>query len=84
MRDETTSMQEQHMSLSADQRNETWIPTPLGFPMIVAATQELRRADRSQTAIVCLFALIGLVAVLVAVAAAGPAFDYGGILAAAG
>jgi hypothetical protein len=77
-------MQEPNMSLSSYRRNETWIPTPLGATTIVSATRELSRSDWSQFAAVCLFALAGLSVVLIAAVAFGPAFDYGGVLAAAG
>jgi hypothetical protein len=77
-------MQEPQMSLSSYRRNETWIPTPLGVSTIASAIRELSRADWLEFAAVCLFALAGLSAVLVAVEAFGPSFDYGGILAAAG
>lgn len=72
------------MSLSSYQRNETLIPTPLGLATIASSAQTLRRADRSELGVMCLFALIGLAATLVAAVVFGPTFDYGGILAAAG
>jgi hypothetical protein len=72
------------MSLSSDRRSETWIPVPLGLATLASAIRTLRQEDRSELVAVCLFALIGLAAALVAAVAFGPAFDYGGILAAAG
>jgi hypothetical protein len=72
------------MSLSSYQRNEAWIPAPLGLATIVSSAQTLRRADRWELAAICLVALVGLAVTLVAAAAFAPAFDYGGILAAAG
>jgi hypothetical protein len=65
-------MLEEHVSLSSSQRNETWVPAPLGLATIVSATQAIRGADRSDFPAVCAFALIGLAAVLVATVAGGP------------
>jgi len=72
------------MSFTSSDRNEAWIPMPLGLATMGSAIQTLRRADRSELAAVCLFAFIGLTATLIAAAASGSAFDYGTILTAAG
>ncbi|HLH92727.1 MAG TPA: hypothetical protein VKX28_30245 [Xanthobacteraceae bacterium] len=72
------------MSISSDRRSETWIPAPLGLATIDFTMPTLRQADRLELAAVCLFALIGLAATVVAAVAFGPTFDCGSILAAAG
>jgi hypothetical protein len=72
------------MSLSSDRYSETWVPAPAGLATMASATETLRRAGRSEFVAICLFALIGLTATLVAAVAFGPAFDYGGLLAVAG
>ena len=72
------------MSLSSSRSRETWIPTPAGLGTIASALRAIRGASWSQLAAVGLFVALGLVAVLIAAIAGGPAFDYGGILGAAG
>ena len=68
------------MSLSTDQANESWIQAPLRTPTFFSAIRELGRADWPEFGAMWLFAIAGLNAVLFAVEAFGPGYDYGSIL----
>lgn len=72
------------MTVSSYRHDRPWIPVPWGLSPITSALHELRSPDRAGFAVAALFSVIGLVATMIAITTGGSAFDFGGMLAAAG